>query len=396
MLKSDGYPAAGSDGDSRSHWFVAGAKRVIELKDAGPRGVAPDGSDLSGQSADVRPSLTLRAGDWVEVRSAEEILATLDSHGCLDGLPFMPEMLQFCGRRFRVYKSAHKTCDTIQSFSIRRMDNAVHLEGLRCDGQGHGGCEASCLLFWKEAWLTRVSSTTEETQVNQVLPVVAGTLSESEPWRVLERVAQQPQPAGGKPGQYYRCQATELRNATTEIRRQDRWMPGIYLRDLRSRNVGIGEFVWYGVIAVFNAFMIHRGLRRYPHVKGLAGKTTPTDELDLQPGELVEVRSKKEIMATLNAGMRNRGLWFDVEQVPFCGSQFRVLRRVRKILDEKTGRMITLPNACVILDGVICGGKLSYCRMFCPRSIYPYWHEVWLKRPNSRTSIAPSPGPTRV
>jgi len=78
--------------------------------------------------------LDLRAGDWVEVRSVEEILATLDDLGSLDGLPFMPEMLQYCGRRFQVFKSAHKTCDTIATYRNRRMNNAVHLEGLRCDG----------------------------------------------------------------------------------------------------------------------------------------------------------------------------------------------------------------------------------------------------------------------
>ena len=36
------------------------------------------------------------------------------------------------------------------------MTNAVHLEGLRCDGAGHDGCQAGCLLFWKESWLKRV------------------------------------------------------------------------------------------------------------------------------------------------------------------------------------------------------------------------------------------------
>ena len=36
-----------------------------------------------------------------------------------------------------------------------RMRNAVHLEE-RCDGQAHGGCQAGCLVYWKEAWLKRV------------------------------------------------------------------------------------------------------------------------------------------------------------------------------------------------------------------------------------------------
>ena len=34
--------------------------------------------------------MRLRAGDWVEVRSKEEILRSLDSNGRLDNMPFMP------------------------------------------------------------------------------------------------------------------------------------------------------------------------------------------------------------------------------------------------------------------------------------------------------------------
>ena len=58
-----------------------------------------------------RPApLNLRAGDLVEVLGVDEILATLDDRGRYEGLPFMPEMLQFCGRRLRVASRADKTC----------------------------------------------------------------------------------------------------------------------------------------------------------------------------------------------------------------------------------------------------------------------------------------------
>jgi hypothetical protein len=87
-------------------------------------------------------------------------------------------------------------------------------------------------------------------------------------------------------------------------------------------------------------------------------------------------------MLTLNARQRNRGLWFDAEMVRYCGKSFKVLARVDKIINEKTGAMMRMPNPCVILDGVSCSGCLSRDRLFCPRGIYPFWHEVWLRRVN--------------
>jgi hypothetical protein len=97
---------------------------------------------------------TFRVGDWVEIRSREEILQTLDENGELDGMLFMPEMFQFCGRRYQVHKRAHKSCDytTPYPFRSRSIEKAVFLD-TRCDGSAHGGCQASCLIFWKEAWL---------------------------------------------------------------------------------------------------------------------------------------------------------------------------------------------------------------------------------------------------
>jgi hypothetical protein len=320
----------------------------------------------------IERGLHLRVGEWVEVRSAAEILGTLDEANALDGLPFMPEMIQYCGRRFRVYKSAHKTCDTINNYTIRQMEDAVHLEGLRCDGEAHGGCQAACLLFWKDAWLKRAAGPHSETSSPahphrtsaDFVPLYRSTRIDS---------------AAGDGDERYRCQATDLLKATAEVRRRKRWDPRFYFRDLTSGNVRLRDFLFYGAFAAFNAFMLHWRGRRYPHLRGLAGQKTPNVILNLQPGDLVRVRTKDEIMATLNAGMRNRGLWFDVEMVPFCDDGvFKVLQRVDRIINEKTGVMMKLPGPCVILDGVTCGGNLSHCRMFCPRAIYPYWREAWL------------------
>ena len=122
-----------------------------------------------------------RAGDWVEVRSKEEILRTLDKSGRLDGLPFMPQMFNYCGRRFRVHSSAYKTCDTVSGHYVgRSLPDAVHLN-MRCDGQAYGGCQAGCLIFWKNAWLKPVEG-----------PVLAKPVPDGDPARSMARNSKTP------------------------------------------------------------------------------------------------------------------------------------------------------------------------------------------------------------
>ncbi len=335
------------------------------------------GEKKGRQSTVTTSQLNLRAGDWVEVRSADEILGTLDAEQALEGLPFMPEMLQYCGRKFRVYKTAHKTCDTINNYAIRRMAGAVHLQDLRCDGEAHAGCQAGCLLFWKEAWLKR-------SQPDGAAPGPQPETTGSVQWTSLMQGTRVPV-SPGEP-ERFRCQATDLLKFTTEVRRRGRWDPRLYVKDLTGGNVTLGEFVKYGLFAMVNAFTERWLGYRYPHLCGRAGKQTPTAKLDLQAGELVRVRSRDEIMATLGPNMKNRGLHFDVEMAPFCATGERVLKRVERIVDEKTGLLVELPNPCLILDGVTCSGLLSSSRMFCPRNIYPFWREVWLKRVDDPSS----------
>ena len=118
-------------------------------------------------------TLGLHVGEWVVVRSRQEILSTLDERGRLQELPFQPEMLAFCGQRLRVAKVAHKTCDNIKKTGGRKMVSAVHLEGARCDGAAHGGCMADCVFFWKEAWLKRPEDPEGQPSANPLIDAQA-------------------------------------------------------------------------------------------------------------------------------------------------------------------------------------------------------------------------------
>jgi hypothetical protein len=189
----------------------------------------------------------------------------------------------------------------------------------------------------------------------------------------------------------YSCQALDVPKFTSRMRFLD---PRQYIRDLRSGNLDSGlaghsrghrllEFILTltrliqaTIIGFFNEVQARRQGPRYPFIEGTASKT-PVELLNLQPGELVEVRSKEEIVATLDKTQRNRGLWFDSEMLPYCGGIYRVLRRVHRIVDEKTGKLINMKYPCIVLEGVVC--KSEFHRL-CPRAIYPYWRESWLKR----------------
>ncbi len=326
-----------------------------------------------------------RAGDLVEVRTRDEILATLDENGCLDGMPFMPEMLQYCGRQVRVAAVAHKTCDTAkQTWTGRRLDRAVHLEGLRCDGSAHGGCQAECNLFWRDEWLKPAGAPASEA------PASRGCSLE-----VLQ--ARTFQPVEGAEARYS-CQATQLYDYTAPLKP---WDPRQYVYDVTNRNHRLRRVLrvlwlsWLRKLAPrmpigytfsqrFNEWW-HRTLtgRGAPRLNAgvKEGETTPTGRLDLRPGELVRVKSQQEIEKTVDRSGKNRGLSFDPEEMaPYCGKTFRVRKCVTVIIDEPTGKMIRMKQPCIMLEGVVCNAEYASCRLNCPRAIPSYWRELWLER----------------
>jgi hypothetical protein len=207
------------------------------------------------------------------------------------------------------------------------------------------------------------------------------------------------------------CQSTRLASATTPL---PWWDPRQYLEDLLSGNVRLREMVAAALFVVYHGIaeaglglgspmrwaydfvQTMRGRAPYPLRPGQVprGARTPSATLNLQPGDTVRVRSYPEILRTLDEGWHNRGMYFDGEQVPFCRGTYRVLRRVEKIIDEKTGLLIRLKSDALVLSDVACQARYAKGRLFCSRSIYPYWREVWLERTRDAGSGRPPPPPS--
>jgi hypothetical protein len=356
-------------------------------------------------SETIPRSLSLKAGELIEVRSGEEILSTLDKNGCLDNMPFMPEMFAFCGQQLRVYKRAHKTCDTVTYSGSQRIANAVHLENNRCNGQGHGGCQAECLIFWKEAWVKRAGSVSIRGKSGAAVASSANNSGCTEA-DILAKACKIDE-ATKEP--VYSCQATQMLQAGPPL---PWWDFRQYWEDYTSGNFDLKWMLGVASYATFNILMnwrhgrIERALERFynavqkargrpchPRAGGRVpdGTRTPTVNLNLQPGEMVRVKSFEEVRDTLNSKSRNRGLYWDAELVPYCGREFRVRSRVKKVIDERTGKMLNLQSEPLILEGAFCQAKYSEHRYFCPRATFSFWSEVWLERIGQANPTAPAP-----
>jgi hypothetical protein len=275
---------------------------------------------------------------------------------------------------------------------------------LRCDGEAYGGCQAACLIFWKTDWLKPVSKTgtiksgvSEGRERNKHETSRTTSCTEAGVWKSTQL---QIQNADGETR--YLCQATQVPYFGKYLPWWHLWQ---YLEDYRSGNIDAGK-LFRGLVYASYASLVQAGIGLGPVLAWLydvfqsirggipwprrsgkipVGKPTPANSLNLEPGEVVRVKSHKQILATLDTEAKNRGLMFDKEMVPYCGGTYRVKARVSKFLDEKTGKLSTIKTPAIILEEVSCEARYSDCRMFCPRSIHPWWREIWLERVAGKT-----------
>ncbi len=293
-------------------------------------------------------------GDLVEVRSAQEILATLDPNGTLNNLPFMPEMLPFCGQQFRVAAQAFKSC--VDDGEMRQFEDTVFLEDVRCDGGSHAGCDRGCLIFWKTAWLKRPGSSSNghHSSVN----VTVADLSA----------------LAVRDGQFF-CQSSEILNASKPL---PWWGPKQYFWDLKYNGASFSLAAKSFGIAVYNKIAAHLRFQPWRAVTGSATNGNGHAPLDLKPGESVRVKPLDQIKATLDGEGKNQKMLFAPAMAAYCGQVMKVRDRVENIVLEATTRQRKIKDT-VVLEGAVCDGV---CHRLCPRKSLLFWRECWLERVN--------------
>ena len=294
----------------------------------------------------------LLVGDVVQVRSLNDIKATLDADGCLDGLPFMDEMAPACGQRFRVYRVIDKVYDYGRSRLMRRLDDCVLLLEQRCDGSAHDACEAACYVIWKVQWLAVPGAVS----VGIAELPAAGSSALASPERRLRQG----------------CQYTQLSAASRPMHPAS--LHGL-LGPVVVGNIGVRAFLTALGTRAFNAFQAWRGGAPYP------AKPTPSDDKSirgqpLQSGDWVRIKLPHELARAMDRNSKNRGLWFDRDMLKHAGQRYRVRGRIDKIIDVNSGKIMAMKTPCIALEGVHYSGEFQG---FGEQHDYLYWREAWLE-----------------
>ena len=316
------------------------------MDDSAPLSYSPRAVDVPGHERFFR-------GDRIRVRSAFGILRTLDGDATCDGVLFMPEMLDMLGQEATVHRRAERTC--VEGHGFRRMRDAVFLEGRRCDGSAHDGCQRDCLVFWHEAWLQPLDEPIDH----------VGADIEAEALAVLKALKVED---GGR----YTCQSTRLAQTTEPLSQMH--LPAL-LRAVAARDMSMLGFADIAARAAINRARAMLGLPQMGTILGEPGKKSRGD-LGLKAGDWVRIKDAEAVRATLGPNGRNLGLSFEPEMALLVGEVRQVERVVERMIHEETGQMVTLQQTVQLKD-TYCRGL---CAKLCPRANPLFWREAWLER----------------
>ena len=100
---------------------------------------------------------------------------------------------------------------------------------------------------------------------------------------------------------------------------------------------------------------------------------------DFHPGDIVMIRSKEQILRTLDINNKLDGCLFMEEMWQYCDTQQKILKKVNYFYDEANFRMCKARNT-VLLEGIYCSGKFQRYNTNCDRYCLLFWKEDWLEK----------------
>lgn len=154
-------------GEKRKHYLTnpvdigPRVKAIFRKEEQKTSGSASAEEVPKTQRVSIAP-LGLKPGERVRVKSLEGIQKTLDAKRRYGGLGYMDvEMNKHCGGVYTVRKQVNLFFDE-RHWKMMKLREVVILDNVYCElpnisGPDWAGCDRTCFLFWKEAWLERLN-----------------------------------------------------------------------------------------------------------------------------------------------------------------------------------------------------------------------------------------------
>jgi len=104
-----------------------------------------------------------------------------------------------------------------------------------------------------------------------------------------------------------------------------------------------------------------------------------TPAIPFTQGDLVRVRSREEILSTLDPFKELKGCAFLPDMYQYCGTDQRVRRSMRHFMDERDYKL-KKARGVILLENVFCNGTPTFGE--CDRCCFLFWREEWLEKIN--------------
>ena len=329
-------------------------------------------------------------GELVRVRRLEDIRASLGKDAYCQGCRFTESMAQFCGQDFPILKKVECYYDEAKGVMLA-CDGIYLLAGAHCDGSAFpagGGCDRTCLLFWRREWLE---------QVDKPDPPEAARGHDSagsiQPATATPSSASDPPSLPATPTDTLTCQ---LRAGGAGASEPTLWRIRRRGRSVRRAILRIGNRMYWRSHRIF--FKVSKRLMRllwpsFSRLQDRAKTEVPPSkkhEPDLscastlasyRAGNLVRVRSWTDILSCLDELNCTQGCYFMPSMKRYCGQEFRIVNAVERFYDEVKGKVRRCRNV-YFLDGVHCDGTGNPHTTGCDRTCYIFWRTEWLEPVN--------------
>ncbi len=94
-------------------------------------------------------------------------------------------------------------------------------------------------------------------------------------------------------------------------------------------------------------------------------------------GDRVRVRSREEILTTLDPFGGLKGCTFFHEMFEYCGTEQRIFKVMKNFMDERDYKY-KKTRGIILLENNYCSGKSAFGN--CDRCCFLFWREEWLEK----------------